>query len=111
MLEIRKNIHNQKLVLDLKGDLDATSCPRLNSMAMTAIREGYKVIVFNFEHVCFVGSSGLRVFYTLLKECENNETQLVLCHVPPSIDRVFKTVHLYADFPVYETIDEALKGS
>jgi anti-anti-sigma factor len=70
-----------------------------------------KKIIFNFEQLEFVGSSGISSFVQTLKEFNTiSSTKPRYCHVKSEFQKIIKAFDEDQEFQFYETEDRARKS-
>lgn len=65
-MTISKKLDGDKLIIALEGRLDTISAPDLEKEAGASL-DGVKELVFDFEHLEYISSAGLRVLLTIQK--------------------------------------------
>jgi len=70
MLDIQEEEKNGILIFRLKGRLDATTAPQLDSKIVEAREEGLKSFVLDFKEVDYLSSAGMRVLLSYTKKLE-----------------------------------------
>ena len=88
MLEITKNIENQKAVLALKGKLDTTTAPELDK-TINEIISDIKELVLDFADLKYISSAGLRVLLSAQKAM-NNKGEMKVCNVCETVMEIFE---------------------
>lgn len=84
---IKKNI----LIVRLFGELDHHEAKQLREKWQAVLFENeVNHIIINFDHVTFMDSSGLGVILGRYKEVLKLGGEMVVCHVSPSIRRLFE---------------------
>ncbi|MBR0466898.1 MAG: STAS domain-containing protein [Clostridia bacterium] len=88
MLEITKNIENQKAILALKGKLDTTTAPELDK-TINEIISDIKELVFDFADLKYISSAGLRVLLSAQK-IMNSKGEMKVCNVCEGVMEIFE---------------------
>ena len=76
-LIIEKKLENGVLTVFLEGRIDNSSAPQLEAQVKES-PEGIRKIVFEFEKVTYISSSGLRVLLNFHKSMEENGGELII---------------------------------
>lgn len=87
-MEIEKSYEGSSLLLSVKGRLDTTSAPELDSVIKTALI-GVKSLALDFADVDYVSSAGLRVLLAAQK-LMNKQGKMIIRNVSQDIQEVFR---------------------
>lgn len=63
-------------------------------------------IVLDLQHATFLDSSGIGWLLSLHRVLKQNNLRLVLCGLPPIVERVVSMMRLDEAIPIMESIDE-----
>jgi anti-sigma B factor antagonist len=94
-------------VVDVSGDVDMHSSPRLRQALRSFTGEGVERIVVNLEGVDFMDSSGIATLVQALREVRNAKGSLRLAGARDNVLRVLKLSNLIGLFEVFDTVEEA----
>jgi anti-anti-sigma factor len=112
-LEVDVVRERPELVIAVRGELDLATAPMLRDAFASADREDEAVAVVDLTEVGFLDSSGLRV----LAQCQrmlagpDGGAALRLVVATDAVRRVFDVTGLRSFFSVYDTLDDALRGT
>ncbi len=95
-------------VLDVRGEVDAYTAPRLRERILELVNAGKYRIVANLEGVEFMDSTGLGVLVGGLKRVREHDGTLALVCTKPAVLRVLAITGLNEVFPLHQTVDEAV---
>jgi anti-sigma B factor antagonist len=98
---------NSFAVVDVKGEVDVYTAPKLREQLIELVSEGSYDIVVNLEGVDFLDSTGLGVLVGALKRVKAHEGNLALVCTQDKILKIFKITGLTKVFPIYNSIEEA----
>jgi anti-sigma B factor antagonist len=98
---------NSFAVVDVKGEVDVYTAPKLREQLIELVSEGSYDIVVNLEGVDFLDSTGLGVLVGALKRVKAHEGDLALVCTQDKILKIFKITGLTKVFPIYNSIEEA----
>jgi anti-sigma B factor antagonist len=101
-------------VVDLQGEVDAFTAPKLKQEIINQIERGVSHIAINLANVNYLDSTGLGVLIGGLKRTRDKNGELVLICPNVRIMRIFDITGLSRIFEMYQTEEEALerlKGS
>lgn len=91
----------EKLVFRLKGRLDTTTAPRLES-ALKEQQEGIRHLEMDFAELEYLSSAGLRVLLSAFKEMKKREGTMIIKNVNDEVMEVF-TITGFTDILTIET--------
>ena len=102
--------HGEIRVCDVAGEIDAVSSFNLTKSLNKALRDDGNYLIFNFEEVTYISSSGLGAMVSIFKRVTGGEGKgdIILSNVPPWIRGLFETTGLEAMFKMYDQEEEAL---
>ena len=89
-LEVEVRIASGRAVLDLLGDVDAYTGPRLTEYLNAAVGETEGDVHINLARVKFVDSSGIAVFVAAAKQLRERGNDLVVEAPPASVVKVLE---------------------
>ena len=95
-------------VIDVQGEIDIYTAPRLRELLIDLVNKGNYQIVVNLEKVGFLDSTGLGVLVGGLKRVRAHDGSLDLVCTQERILKIFKITGLTKVFDIYETVDQAI---
>ena len=98
-------------VVDVKGEIDVYTAPKLREKLIELVSEGSYDVVVNLEGVDFLDSTGLGVLVGALKRVKAHDGNLSLVCTQDKILKIFKITGLTKVFPIYESVEEATTAS
>ena len=101
-----KSIDSFSLV-DVQGEIDVYTAPKLREKLIELVAEGSYDIVVNLEGVDFLDSTGLGVLVGALKRVKANDGSLSLVCTQDNILKIFKITGLTKVFPIHASVEEA----
>ncbi len=90
MLNIVKNIENNKACVTLEGRLDTVTAPELDR-ELKGVLEGISELTLDFEKLEYISSAGLRVLLTAQKTMAK-QGEMKLTHVGAPIMEIFEVM-------------------
>ena len=75
MLDIKKNVEDDKVTLQLKGRLDTTTADNLQEI-VNDLPE-VKTLIFDFKELDYISSAGLRILLQLKKQMMDKGEMIV----------------------------------
>ena len=104
-LDVRKS--NGHAIVDVKGEIDVYTAPKLREKLIELVSEGSYNVVVNLEGVDFLDSTGLGVLVGALKRVKAHEGSLALVCTQDKILKIFKITGLTKVFPIHASVEEA----
>ena len=104
-------IENQKegiSIFKLNGRLDSNTSPALEKKLVSAIENGTRSMVIDFENLDYISSAGLRIILKTAKDLKRTEGNIVLCAMQDYVREVFEIAGFDTFLPIFSTVDEAL---
>ncbi|MDP4856857.1 MAG: STAS domain-containing protein [Desulfobacterales bacterium] len=104
-------IENQKegiSIFKLNGRLDSNTSPALEKKLVSAIENGTRNMVIDFENLDYISSAGLRIILKTTKDLKRTEGNIVLCAMQDYVREVFEIAGFDTFLPIFSTVDEAL---
>ncbi len=108
-MEVKLKLAGDTLVVRLRGELDHHAVNGLRSKIDTKLPQ-VKNILFNFNEVGFMDSSGLGLVLGRYKIVSEKGGKVVACSLSPGVNRVFELSGLQSKIPLYSTEREALNS-
>jgi anti-sigma B factor antagonist len=108
-LDVRKV--DDHSVVDVKGEIDVYTAPKLREKLIELVSEGSYDVVVNLEGVDFLDSTGLGVLVGALKRVKAHDGNLSLVCTQDKILKIFKITGLTKVFPIYESVEEATSAT
>ncbi len=104
-LDVRKM--GTQAVVDVKGEIDVYTAPKLREKLIELVSEGSYDVVVNLEGVDFLDSTGLGVLVGALKRVKAHDGSLSLVCTQDKILKIFKITGLTKVFPIHDSVDAA----
>lgn len=96
-------------VLDVSGEVDVYTAPKLKSRILDKIDAGLYNIIIDLTKVDFIDSSGLGVLVGGLKRVSPHKGKIIIVINRNNIMKIFNITGLDKVFNIYESLDAALK--
>lgn len=91
--------NNEKVVIAiLSGRLDSLAAPDAETTLLPLMEEGLETLVLDCSQLDYIASSGLRLFFTLLKQGRAQGVRVVLKSVNDFVREVLDSTGLSAMF-------------
>lgn len=101
--------HGDAVVVQVSGELDLLTTPKLDSAAGEALRQHPPLLVLDLTGVTFLGSAGMASLVAV-RQAAGDDVQIRLAAADPVVVRAMEVVGLDQEFPMYPTCAEALSG-
>jgi anti-sigma B factor antagonist len=108
-LEYREE--GDRTVLDVGGEIDVYTAPKLRERLVELVSEGHYKIIVDMTKVEFLDSTGLGVLVGGLKRVRSHDGQLALVCNQERIYKIFRITGLTKVFPIHETVDAAVAAT
>ena len=95
-------------VIDVQGEIDMYSAPRLRELLIDLASQGSYRLVVNLDKVGFLDSTGLGVLVGGLKRMRAHDGSLDLVCTQQRILKILKITGLTEVFGIYQTADQAI---
>lgn len=88
-LQIEKNLSEEILTVNIKGDLNVKTSPQLEENLSKSLN-GVKELILNFSEVNYISSAGLRVLLAMEKNMRRQSGKMKLQHVNAAIKEIIR---------------------
>ena len=106
-MEFSQQMHQDILVIGLKGRLDMNSSDMLKD-AFSSWSQSARKFIFNCEHLEFLDSTGLGILLLCLKEAMKGDGDIRLAEVNETVRMVLEITRADEIFQVFPTVEDAL---
>lgn len=106
MVDIKHIVEEKIQIIEVSGDVDASSSIHLDTAISKAIGEKTDIIA-DLTNLSYISSAGLGVFMSYLQELENNDQKLILCGLNEKVLEVFQILGLDQLLIIKDNIEEA----
>lgn len=98
-------------VLDVAGELDIYTSPKLRGALQELLRGGTVRVVVNLAQTSYLDSTALSVLTSALKQARDAGGTVALVYTQPQIEKIFTITGLHEVFPVYRTESDAVAAA
>jgi anti-sigma B factor antagonist len=98
-------------VIDVQGEIDMYTAPRLRKLLIDLVGKGSYQLVVNLDKVGFLDSTGLGVLVGGLKRVRAHDGSLDLVCTQQRILKILKITGLTQVFGIYQTVDQAIAAT
>lgn len=107
-MEIQVNSVEEITVIELKGDVDAGTAPKVQESVLSLVKPGCKILL-NMLEVPYMSSAGLRVLLSLYRQAAGQEGKLVLVGLSEEIKDTMSITGFLDFFTVIDTVDGGME--
>jgi len=98
-------------IIHMKGQfIGGNETEELRNHLKVIMVEKKNVLIVNLEKTTYLNSTALGVLIEAYTNFAKRDGKMVLCHVSKSIENLFVITKLTLVFPIYETLEEAIKS-
>ena len=108
MIEIKKSVENNYLLITVEGDADASSSIHLDNSIKESIEENHKNILIDCTNLNYISSAGLGVFMSHIGEFEEKEITFIIYGLSEKVLNVFNILGLDQLLTINDTKEEAI---
>lgn len=109
MVDITTAKEDDIFLMQVKGEVDASSSIQLDDSFKAALANHKKIMV-DLSGLEYISSAGLGVFVSHLEEIKSQEVQLVLYGLSDSVQQIFELLGLPSLLEIVKDKEEAIKG-
>ena len=110
-LKLGHHAKNGIEVIDVQGEIDMYTAPRLRELLIDLVGKGSYQLVVNLDKVGFLDSTGLGVLVGGLKRVRAHDGSLDLVCTQQRILKILKITGLTQVFGIYPTVDQAIAAA
>lgn len=88
-MDIKHRENNGVSILEFNGNLDTNNSPLAEQKVKQLIENGSDKILFNFENLNFIASSGLRILLATAKTLKTTDGKIIVCNLNETVQEVF----------------------
>jgi len=100
--------HDGKSVIKIRGQINALSETRIQTLFDEACRLAPQRIVLLFDPQAAVNGAGIAVLTQIMRTCREEGRELVIAGLSENLSKIFEIVGLTQKVPVFGTLEEAL---
>lgn len=108
MLEVKNEVLNGVLVIQLMGRLDGLTSKSFVEKTNSPEHSSHARIVLNCKDLSYISSEGLRVILMTAKKAKSLGGALTLCDMNPSVSEVMAISGFGELLGVHNSVDEAI---
>jgi len=108
-MEIKKTEEKGILILEIQGDLDASSAIYLDDAIKQATTNGQNHILIDCSRMNYISSAGLGVFISHIEDFKERKGKFVFCNMQENVYSVFHILGLDKIMSISKSKEEAKK--
>ena len=108
-MEISSTRETDIYIIEIDGDVDASSAILLDNAIEGAFKNGEKKIIVNCSRLEYISSAGLGVFMSYISDFKENGVKMILFEVSEKVINVFKILGLDALIEIVNDKSEAIE--
>jgi anti-sigma B factor antagonist len=109
-LETLVRIQEDKVVVELHGEINRTAEEALNAAYAEAELASPAAVVLNFEGVDYINSTGIALIVGLMVQARKSHRRLVVCGLSEHYQEIFRITRLSDFMQIYSDEPSALAG-
>ncbi len=99
-MDISERLDGDLLILNVRGDLDASSSIQMDDCIKHAVERGLYKIIVNAEQLKYISSAGIGVFISYHEDFRARKGQFVFCCLQMTVREVFDILGLMNVFEI-----------
>jgi anti-sigma B factor antagonist len=108
---VEHRVEQDVTVVEVTGEIDVFSSPRLREMLLDVIDNGSDQLVVDLGEVTFLDSTGLGVLVGIYHRLRARNGSMTFVGANDRVRRVFHVTQLTKIFELHDTLDEALAAT
>ena len=108
MVKIETVLEDKSVLIQIEGDIDASSSIQLDASLSEQVNSAHKLIMIDCGGLQYISSAGLGVFMSYIEEFKATDQQFVLFGLSDKVKNVFDMLGLDQLMKIVDTKEEAL---
>ncbi len=108
-MEINQKEENGIVFLAFRGRLDGTSALEAEQTVKNILEGENMRLLFDFAHLDYLSSAGLRVVLGAAKEMKRRDGKFVLCSLNAYVKEVFEVSGFGSIIPIADSVEAGIK--
>lgn len=110
-VQLHRRIVDGVEVLDVAGELDIYTSPKLRAAIQEVLGGGASRLVVNLLSTTYLDSTALSVLTSALKQAREAGGTVALVYNQPQIEKIFTITGLHEVFPVFRSESDAVRAA
>lgn len=107
MIDISTKNEEDFLIIELDGEVDASSSIHLDKAISQAIKQNFKKILVDCNKLNYISSAGLGVFMSYIQDFKSQNINLILFGLSDKVGNVFEILGLDQLLQISKDLEEA----
>lgn len=107
MVEIKTKSEKDYCLIEVSGEVDASSSIELDDAIKEALKKNQHILI-DLEKLEYISSAGLGVFISYLEELKEKQSKMILFGLKPKVKEVFEILGLQHIIKMVETKSEGI---
>jgi anti-sigma B factor antagonist len=108
-LSIKESEKNGVMIIELTGDVDAHTSPRLKEAIDKAIALNKLKIVFDFTHLNYISSAGIGVLNAALNSLKGRSGKMAIAGAGNAVRDTLEVMYFTKKVDLFPSVNEAVK--
>lgn len=87
-------VTKDKILIELKGDLDIYSCDKFKEDTLKEISLNAADIYINADNLVYIDSTGLGALISIYKEVNEHQKEIIIENLKPNVKKIFEITDL-----------------
>jgi len=109
MIDIKSHKENDYTVIEVTGEVDASSSINLDTAINEAIASGENTLLIDCNRLNYISSAGLGVFMSHIQDLENNKLKMVIFGLNEKVVNVFQILGLDELLKIVDRKEQAIE--
>jgi anti-anti-sigma factor len=106
----KSDIENDVRLVEVDGEIDASTAPELEQALRLSLEEGKKRLLLDLTRMSYMSSAGLRVLIRIYQDAKKVDAEVCIAGLNPRIKAVFEVSGLLQVLKTCDTRQDALEG-
>ena len=107
-MELITEKQGEVVVFKLRGRLDAVTAPEFEQKCLKWLEAGESYFAVDLGELDYISSAGIRTVLVVAKRLKAQDGRLAFSRIAGMVAKVFNIAGIYAMFPMYASLDDAL---
>ncbi|WPP48850.1 STAS domain-containing protein [Catalinimonas niigatensis] len=109
MVEVNIDFKEKYCIIEIHGEVDASSSIHLDEALQKAVNADCPKILVDCQDLQYISSAGLGVFMSYIQELEVKQKKLILFNMHEKVYKVFEILGLHQLLTIVDTEEKAKK--
>ena len=109
MIDIKTHKEEDHLVIEVTGEVDASSSIQLDNALAKALGSGETNILVDCQRLNYISSAGLGVFMSHIQDLEKDKVKMIIYGLNDKVRNVFQILGLDQLLKIVDTQEQAIQ--